>query len=118
MLSKRLLITTLASFILLAMIFSYEGVKNIKTDIEARMECYGGVVNLVLENSGGPCKIYYLTITEGDRIIRVLELNQVLDIGRKMLELDVPSDNIRISIILDRGVIGGLSCGSSARSQP
>ncbi|MEM2377288.1 MAG: hypothetical protein QXV05_02080 [Candidatus Korarchaeum sp.] len=116
--SKRLIIFTIALLILLAVILSYEGAKNIKTDIWARMECHGGAANLLLENNGAPCRIYYLTVTEGNRIIRILELNQILGTGRKTLELDIPSDNLRISIIFDRGVIGGLSCGSSVRSQP
>ncbi|MCS7103243.1 MAG: hypothetical protein NZ992_05125 [Candidatus Korarchaeum sp.] len=107
--------------ILIALILSYEGVKNIKTNIVARMECHEGAVSLILENNGAPCKIYYLTVTEGDKIIMVLELNQILNTEKRTLELDIldiQRDKLRVSMVFDRGVIGGLTCGSSVRSQP
>lgn len=118
MLNKWSLIVILSLFILIALILSYEGVKNVKTDIVARMECREGIASLILENNGGPCRIYYLTLTEGDKIVSVVELNWILDTGKATLKLEIPDDGIKVSIVFDRGVIGGLTCSSTARSQP
>lgn len=116
--NKWLIMIILSLFILIAIILSYEGVKNIKTDIVAKMECHGRVVSLILENNGGPCRLYYLTLTEGDEIISVIELNRILSTGETTLKLEIPNDKLKVSIVFDRGVIGGLTCGSTARSQP
>jgi len=36
----------------------------------------------------------------------------------KEIELDLKGEGIRISIIFDKGIIGGLTCGSISLSQP
>jgi len=116
--NKWLLIFFMSMLILSALILSYKGVNKIHSNVRARMECHGGIAYITLENEGDACRIYYVTVTEGDDIVEMLELNRILDRGKSVLELNITDERYKVSIVLDRGVIGGLSCGSSGRSQP
>jgi coproporphyrinogen III oxidase len=82
------------------------------------MECEGGRVRILLENDASPCKLYYLTISKGDKIIRIIELNEIFYQKTKEIELYIEERGVAISIIFDRGIIEGLTCGSTTRSQP
>jgi hypothetical protein len=102
----------------LALFLSYKSVINFESGLKAKMECQGGKTRIILENHVSSCKLYYIVISRGDKIIKILEFNENFDLGMKEIELDLKGEGIRISIIFDKGIIGGLTCGSISLSQP
>lgn len=116
--SKKLLIFLTSLLVLLAVILSYVGVRDLNSHVEAEVECSGNVARIVIRNYGPPLKLYYLTVTEGDEIVEIIEVNEILHEGERIIELNLSSKSANFSIVFDAGVVSGLRCGSVGRSQP
>ena len=115
---KILLVTAAVLFAFSALLISYEKVSEFKSGLVATMECGEGKVRVLLENNGSPCKIYYLTLSKGGKIVKIIELNETLYSKTEEIDLDIEDEGVTISIIFERGVINGLTCGSVSHSQP
>jgi len=115
---KILLVAVAALFAFSALLISYEKVSEFKSGLVASMECREGKARILLVNNASPCKLYYLILSKGDKIFRIIELNEIIYSKTEEIELDIEDKGVTISIIFERGVINGLTCGSTSYSRP
>ena len=115
--SVMLILLVLLAF--LAIMLSYTSIVGFKSGLEAKLSCKDGEAVLTLKNYGQSVKVFYISIVRGDEIIEVKEVGLTIDSGGELsIPLNIPNKNVKVSILFERGVIPGLSCGMSATSEP
>ncbi len=112
-----LLVLLIAAFF--AVTLSYYSILETKSNIKASLICKDNTAFLKLANYGDTTKIFYVSITEGDEILFVEKLDVTLRQGDSLLvNLRIPNNRIKVSVLFERGVVSGLRCGITKASEP
>ena len=113
------MISVLITAAFFAIAFSYYSILRIKSNLKASLICKNNKAFLKIINHGDATKLFYVSVTEGDKILYVKKLGSTLKQRDSLLvNLSIPNEEVKVSILLERGVISELKCGFTKTSEP